>query len=182
MNRTTLVAALVAVFGIVHASYGFAEEQLSPTRFGIGFHGARTPLGVRWWLGEKVALDAGFGLASSEDFGGDKLTRITGDLGVPFRLASWDRVGVHLRPGVEYSSEEVPDGVLHGRRRRITFSPPRCGSRPRFSWSRGSASRDRSASRTRTMIAVPSGTCESWSTTGGNFTDVGFHVYFGGPR
>lgn len=30
--------------------------------------------------------------------------------------------------------------------------------------------------------AATGGTEQTWSTTGGNFTDVGFHVYFGGPR
>jgi len=180
MTRSTLVAALVAVFGIVHASCSLAEEQLSPTRFGIGFHGSRTPLGVRWWLGEKVAVDAGFGTASSK-YGGDQLTRITGDLGVPFRLASWDRVGVHLRPGVEYSSEEVPVGYFAGTTTNHVLTASLRVEAEVFVVSRVSLSGSFGVAY-ENNDAGPNGTTESWGTTGGNFTDVGFHVYFGGPR
>lgn len=182
MNRTArlFVIALVAVFGTIHTSHAFAEEQLSPTRFGIGFHGTRTPLGVRWWLGEKVALDAGFG-TTSQDFQGQKLTRITGDVGVPFRLASWDRVGVHLRPGVEYSSEEVPTSFFGDIGTDHVLTASLRVEAEVFLVSRVSLSGSFGLAFVNNEAAV-GGTTQTWSTTGGNFTDVGFHVYFGGPR
>jgi hypothetical protein len=182
MNRTAslFVAALVASQGMTYASSVAADDQLSPTRIGVGFHGTRTSLGVRWWLGEKIALDAGFG-TTSQDFGGDELTRITGDLGVPFRLASWDRVGVHLRPGIEYSSEEVPTGYFGSAGTNHVLTASLRFEAEVFLVSRVSLSGSFGVAFENNDAAT-GGTVQTWSTTGGNFTDVGFHVYFGGPR
>jgi len=172
---------LFAVLALVLASAAHAEEILSPTKIGIGFHGSETPLGVRWWVGKSVALDGGFGFDQA-DIGGRKLTRLTGEFGVPLRLASWERVGFYLRPGISYTSQDMlqgfpfPSGTTdHGvtgslKAEAEVFVVSRVSLSGSFGFQYSHHDNG----------ALPS--TDEFETTGGNFTNLGFHIYFGGPR
>lgn len=175
------LARIVAACSLLLCTAAHAEEILSPTKIGIGFHGSETPLGVRWWVGKSVALDAGFGYEQT-DAGGRTLQRVTGEFGVPFRLASWERVGFYLRPGISYTSRDMlqgfpfPNGTTdHGvtgslKAEAEVFVVSRVSLSGSFGFEYNHHDNG----------SLPS--TDDFGTTGGNFTNLGFHIYFGGPR
>jgi hypothetical protein len=155
---------------------------------GLGFHNTVAPIGGRWWLNDKFALDAGFGISSfdlGKDASGDdhKLQHWAIDLGVPILLKSWDRVHFILRPGVTFESQDVnvgtPAAVSIDQDKTTTFGAE--FEAEVFLADNMTVSAAHGISIVNTNPAGPGDSFTDWQTTGRNFTEVGFHVYlFGG--
>ena len=174
MKRMLSLAALALVVGA-----GVASAQPSHPKGGLGFHDASVPVGVRWWISDKVGLDAAIGFGSNE-VGSETFTNWGLDIGVPIMLKSWDRVHFMFRPGIEYFSQEVPlipgpgtdndtDMLILAELEAEVFLAENFSVSA--SHGLGIVNRDPANGASTT----------DWSTFGGNFTNVGFHVYlFGG--
>jgi hypothetical protein len=152
----------------------------------LGFHDVDAPLGMRWWFsGQKMALDLGIGFGSEENVVADEdLSHFAFEAGLPIMLKSWDRVHFIVRPGIVYRSQEVILGlgppvdtdndtqlVVQGELEAEVFLVDNV-----------SVSAAQGLAIVNTDFAG-GGSATDWSTTGSNFTTLGFHVYlFGGNR
>ena len=145
-------------------------------------HGSETPLGLRWWVSQTVALDAGVGF-DHDSILGQSLTRVTGEFGIPFQMAEWERVGFYLRPGVSYTAREQLDSgpPFYDKVTDHSLTASLRAEAEVFVVSRVSLSGSFGIQYTHLDRAGGPDTNE-WGTTGGNFTNLGFHIYFGGPR
>lgn len=164
------VLALILDAGVA-AAHGGTE------RGALGFHNVEAPVGIRWWLNDKVGLDGGLGIAS-DDQGAESVSSFTIDAGVPLMLRSWDRAHFVLRPGILYLSEEEPGTTNNNTTFRIgaeleaeVFLVDQISV---------SAAHGFAYSNFNPAGAGPSFT--DWGTTGSNFTTIGFHVYLFGGR
>jgi hypothetical protein len=181
MRVTLAVLTAWFVFGFVPAPAHSAE--LLPTKLGAGFHAADAPIGVRWWYGEKAALDFNVGVTSNQSFG-ETLTDFTVAAGFPIVLHRWNRLTAEIRPALQYTHDEtidtfpvsnsVTDHVYQAglELEAEVFVVERLSVSGSFGFA--FASRDRSDSGL--------GSLTSWSTFGGNFAHLGFHLYFGALR
>src|SRR5262245_12806761 len=95
--------ALVALALITSVGVAFAQDEYKGA---CGFHNIEAPAGIRWWLSDKLALDAGLGFGSNE-INNDNFSHWALDVGLPIKMRSWDKVNVLLRPGILYTSQEV---------------------------------------------------------------------------
>src|SRR5213594_4433429 len=98
-----ILVAVVAVLMLAVSGVAMAQtSEPGPGHYNgaLGFRHLAAPLGFRWWLPNQVwAIDAGIGFGSEPaGVGDEKLTHWAIDLGVPYRVASWDRVHLLLRP------------------------------------------------------------------------------------
>ncbi len=162
---------------------GIASAQPVHEMGALGFHDPDAPLGVRWWLNDKVAIDAGFGVGSTEHINPDvHLSHWALDFGVPIMLKSWDQLHFIVRPGLLYESQEVitDNGppVITDNDTMLQFGAEL--EAELFLERNFSVSAAQGIAIVNTDFAGgPS--VSDWSTTGGNFSHVGFHVYlFGG--
>jgi len=186
MKRLILAAtaALAILIGsppaAVHAEMPVGEHLNG----GVGFHSIEAPLGIRWWLaGQKVAVDVGFGFASTPapSYSDESLTEWTIELGVPISITSWSRAHVLFRPGILYDSQQFE-----------STSPPAA-----FDTEDGTTfvvlaeiegevflidnvSVSASTGLGFASFDPPGGgdSITTFSTFGNNFTNVGFHLYF----
>ena len=97
MKRVTLIAAALVMFSMMPRSVGAQTDTDGPLHYngGLGFHSIDAPLGGRFWFAnQKVAVDFGLGLRSdpAPSYDDESLMGWTLELGVPFRVKSWDRV------------------------------------------------------------------------------------------
>ncbi len=89
---------------LVASSAVFAHDVTG--RIGLGFVSSDAPIGGRYWLNEKLGLDAGIGFTSM-DTGNDTNTTFVINAGLPIVLQRMnDRVNFYIRPGLEYTSLE----------------------------------------------------------------------------
>ena len=151
----------------------------------VGFRDSDAPLGVRWWLGEqRVGIDLGLGLGSDPSLQGYADTHVSHwalDVGVPVVVQSWPRVHLIARPGILYRSQQVETS---------TFPAPRTTDNATlmsisgefeaevFLVDRVSISGSEGIAFNSFNPPGPGSSISSWSTTGRNFTTLGFHVYF----
>jgi hypothetical protein len=148
----------------------------------LGFHHEQAPLGGRWWLSDKVGIDAGFGIGS-QDIGASKnLSHWAFDIGVPILLQSWDRVHFILRPGVMFQSQDIVTDpgppIVTGSDKTTTFGAEL--EAEVFLADNVSVSGSQGFEVINLSPAIGNSTTD-WSTTGANFTSLGLHVYlFGG--
>lgn len=185
MKRLLGVAALALAF-----TAGVATAQTTPESgtWALGFHHVDAPIGIRWWLNDKVALDAGLGVGSEESAAFDEnLSRWALDLGVPILLRSFDRLNFMVRPGLMFVNEEtVTDPgppVETGDDSFMTVGVEL--EAEVFLTNRFSVSAAHGFAFMNTDPAVGESTTD-WGTTGANFTNIGFHLYLsdtnGGTR
>ncbi len=176
----TLVAlALVTQVGVASAQRATGQYMGS-----LGFHDVDAPLGGRWWLTDKVAIDAGLGFGSHENTAVDKnMSNWALDLGVPIMLKSFDRLHFLVRPGVMFTSQEVvvdPGPPV----RTDNDTQMRVGAELEaevFVTENCSVSAAQGFAIVNENPAVgPSSS--GWGTTGANFTSLGFHVYLFGRK
>ena len=159
------------------------EDHAAHKNVGIGFHETQAPLGVRWWLGEqKVGIDLGVGFGSEPSlvYSGEHLKNWAISAGVPIVVCSWSRVHVLLRPGVLYESQQVE-----------ATAPPTPFDTENEKTLRISGAIEAEAFLLENFsVSAATGIAyesfdpgfgldkeNSFQTVGGNFTDVGFHVY-----
>ena len=196
----SLIAAL-AVTMLMFAGLAFADESMSgdaPMHHsgGLGFHSSAAPLGIRWWfMNQKAALDLGFGFTSeqvdttgftigSTTAGDTRNNDWTVDVGLPWLLKSWDKVHFMFRPGFTWESiNEV-----------VRQAGPTPAQKETTTLMTGSVALEAevflannvsiSATHGIALINInPPGSGKSttdFASLGGNFTQVGFHVYLWG--
>ncbi len=159
---------------------GAASAQAEGMKGGLGFHSNEAPVGIRHWVSEKMAVDLGIGF-SSQDAGTETLTGFTINAGLPISLKKWDKVNFMLRPGIQYNTEDeiYDDGV----------NPPSIEKFNTFGVSGEFEVEVELADNFTVSAAHGLGFSSSkldvsgaesvtgFSTTGNNFTTVGFHVY-----
>lgn len=178
MKRLLPVLALACLWTPLHA------EEIGPSRIGIGFHGTRAPLGVRYWYAKDAAVDVNLGFVSQVGYTGLRLNDYVAQIGLPFMLHHWDRVAAHLRPGFEYALEDqervTPDGSFvvtdHLLQAAVELEAEV------FVLKHLSISGSLGVAMAHRDFGGSDEELTSWAFTGHNFTDVGFHLYFGGPR
>jgi len=170
--------SLVALAMVVSA--GVASAQGATVKGALGFHSIEAPLGIRWWLSDKIALDGGLGFGSNE-VGGETFSNWAFDLGLPISLKSWDRVNFMIRPGLLYTSQEetTGPGTTGDTTEMILLAELEAEV---FLAENFSVSASHGLGIVNTDPATGSSTSD-WSTFGNNLTNIGFHVYlFGGSR
>lgn len=159
---------------------GAASAHAEGMKGGLGFHNSDAPVGFRHWVSEKMAVDLGIGF-SSADAGDESLTGFTIDAGLPISLKKWDKVNFMLRPGIQYNTEDVfyDNGVDPISKEKVnTF-----GVSGEFevevelaeNFTVSAAHGLGFSSQKLDVSGAESVT--GFSTTGNNFTTIGFHVY-----
>jgi len=150
---------------------------------GFGFHETTAPLGIRWWLGQqKIGIDLGVGFGSTPSFlyPDETLKDFAISAGVPIVIQSWPRVHVMLRPGVLYQSEQV----------EATAPPTAFDTESQKSLDITGELEVEAFLLSNFSVSASTGIAynsfdpgfggdkeNSFHTIGGNFTNVGFHVY-----
>ena len=144
------------------------------------------PLGLRWWFnGQKLALDAGFGVGSHEEEitpgSTESFSHWAVDAGLPILLKSWgNHVHFILRPGILFRSNEVL--TLAGAKDKDTeFDVTGELEAEYFVVENVSISASTGIGVQNFNPAEGESTTD-WSTFGANFTEVGFHVYLWAPE
>src|SRR5262245_20622864 len=177
MKRWIGLVVLALTFSVSNA---YAQDHM---KGGLGFHNIEAPLGVRWWLGSgKFGIDAGLGFGSTEDVATDEgLTHWALDIGVPISIKRWDRVDFLFRPGILYTSQEEITGVAPITTDDTTALAVQAELEAEvFLADNVSFSAAQGLAIINTDFAG-GGSASDWSTTGNNFTNIGFHIYlFGG--
>ena len=176
MKRMLSLVALALVVGT-----GVASAQGATVKGALGFHTTEAPLGIRWWLSDKIALDGALGFGSNE-FGGETYSNWALDIGLPISLKSWDRVNFMVRPGLLYLSQEVdlvPGPGTGDDTQMVLLAELEAEV---FLAENFSVSASHGLGIVNTDPANGASTSD-WSTFGNNLTNIGFHVYlFGGSR
>jgi hypothetical protein len=192
---------------VVFAGNAIAQDHVDrhhdsyPTHndIALGFHDVSAPIGVRWWFsGQKVGIDLGLGVTSSPapDFAGiDNNESVLGwnlEVGVPFVVRSWERVHFIVRPGIEYSSQDVafpttPPSSSVEKDSATEFAARLELETEVFLADNFSVSAAQGIGFVNSKPAQAPGAPEpesstNFSTSGSNFTNVGFHVYLWGPH
>jgi hypothetical protein len=153
---------------------GTALAKDTTGRLGIGFTYSQTPVGARYWVNDKVGVDAGFGIKTRDD---GNLTDFAFSGGVPIVLMNdADRVNFLVRPGVLYTSTDTntqdysaaTDLMLSATLEFEVFLTDDFSA---------------SASHGFAISIMDDGSPNSSSTTdygtfGNNLTEFGFHYYF----
>ena len=179
--------ALVALTGVASAQGTTEEVAVHHEQGALGFHSIQAPLGGRWWLNEKFAIDVGLGVGSQEEpLPGGESTNLSSwafDLGVPIRMRSYDRLHVLFRPGILYQSQEVvtDPGPPVAKDSDTQMALNLEVEAEVFLTDHFSVS----ASEGFAFISNSPAQGEStndWGTTGANFTTLGFHVYMFGSK
>jgi hypothetical protein len=185
MKRLALVLTLLLVFC---SSAAIAASHPSG---GLGFHRSVAPIGGRWWFGDaqKVAFDFGFGFDTDEV--GDPTTPEPDDeatlfdyaidIGVPILVKGWDRAHLSFRPGLLRLSDEDFVGGEKDRGSRTLISAEL--EAEIFIVDNVSFSASSGIAIDMNDPPAPPGDDDStteFSSTGNDFTTLGFHVYLGG--
>ena len=179
--------ALVTLTGVASAQGTTEQVAVHHEQGAVGFHSIQAPLGGRWWLNEKFAIDLGLGFGSEEvPLPGGESTSLSSwalDLGVPIRLRSYDRLHVLFRPGILYQSQEdVTDPgppVVKDSDTQMALNLEL--EAEVFLTDHFSVSASEGFAFISNSPAVGESTSD-WGTTGANFTTLGFHVYMFGSK
>ena len=156
-----------------------------------GFVGFSTSpaIGIRQWFGPTLGVDAavGFTTFNVEDQGitTDEGTGFVIDVGLPWSAKKWDRVNFILRPGFQYGRSKLEDktSVPPGNELELTTFAVTGELEVEYmfvdkvsvSASHGIAYR--SIKRVINDIPEDELKLSGFNTGGGNFTQLGFHVY-----
>lgn len=175
--------ALVALTGVASAQGTAQQATADHEQGGVGFHSIQAPLGGRWWLNPKFAIDAGLGFGSNESGAGTSLSNWALDLGVPITMRTFDRLSVMFRPGILYQSVEV---ITDTGPPIVTDNDTQMALNLEleaevFLTDHFSVSASEGLAFINTSPAGGSSTTD-WGTTGANFTTLGFHVYMFGSK
>lgn len=110
MSSKTKFFAVVAIAAL-SATSAFAGDAKS--KFALGYFNPAAPVGGRYVVNDKVALDLGLGFAQAE-IADDPTTTTAGDskknlqfhveAGIPYTLVSKDKAHFFVRPGILYKS------------------------------------------------------------------------------
>jgi len=188
MKRSLRVFALLAG-SLIAAAHSPAHADTQASRFAIGFHSIDAPVGVRMWVTDRIGVDLGLGFVQQKNPGQVDptltLTSVTGEIGVPIALKTWERASLLLRPGFQYTHQndytvdfltdaivKFNDTVINatGELEAEIFLAPRV-----------SVSASTGIQYHWIKTDVPDAVSESdLSLVGSDFSSLGFHVYLGG--
>ena len=159
---------------------GAASAHAEGVKGGLGFHNTEAPIGIRHWVSEKMAVDLGIGF-SSADAGSETLTGFTIDAGLPISMKKWDKVNFILRPGIIYNTEDVfyDDGINPPSKEKFNTFGVSGEFEVEVELAENftvSAAHGIGFSSSKLDISGAE-SVTGFSTTGNNFTTIGFHVY-----
>jgi hypothetical protein len=92
-------------------------------KWGLGYFSSDAPVGVRYWLNQKLGVDLGVGF-ESKDLGDNTATSFWFEGGFPYVLMDTDRANFFVRPGVVFASLDdrvYGTGVLDKKWNNITI-------------------------------------------------------------
>ncbi len=94
-----LTAVLVLAFAVTSTAKDLTG------RFGLGYYESDAPVGIRYWVNEKIGIDAGIGFQSIDGFmdaDGDNTsaTNVWFSFGIPYVVYPTERANFMFRPGV----------------------------------------------------------------------------------
>lgn len=154
----------------------------------VGFSATPT-IGIRQWFSSQMAADlaVGFATVSVENNGTttDEGSAFAFDLGLPISLKSWDKVNFIFRPGFVFSSAKLEDKTAVAPPNELKATIYAVTGELEVEWMLA----DKVSISAAHGIAYGSTTVEDndtpvnelkltgFSTTGSNFTQLGFHVY-----
>lgn len=101
MKRIALFAALATT---LVASAAMAAGP-AKGKFGLGYFDPNAPVGVRYWVNEKVGVDLGVGFSQTEDQA-ETLNGYRIDIGVPISVANYENAFFFVRPGFIYDTQQ----------------------------------------------------------------------------
>ena len=177
---------MVAVAAALSASVASAQQGPRHNGGALGFHDADAPLGFRWWFrGQKLALDAGVGFSSHEEEitagNTETFSHWVIDAGLPILLKSWgNHVHFMLRPGILYRSDEVL--TTTGAKDKDTEFDARAELEAEYFLVENVSLSASMGIGLQNFNPAEGESTTDWSTFGGNFTQVGFHVYLWAPE
>lgn len=170
---------LIVLSFVFTASAAWAQGTPEQYRGALGFHNVEAPLGIRWWVSDKLAIDAAIGIGSDENPAVDEnLSHWAIDLGLPILLKRFDRLNFMVRPGLMFQSQEVvvDPGPPVDTDNDNTMSIGAELEAEVFLTDHFTVSAAHGFAFVNNDPAVGSSTTD-WGTTGANFTNIGFHVY-----
>ncbi len=98
LKKLTVIAlALILTIPVI----GNAKDLTG--RFSLGYFDSDAPVGIRYWVNDKVGIDLGLGFESI-DLGDENGTSFWLEAGVPYVVYPTDRANFFVRPGVIFSS------------------------------------------------------------------------------
>ena len=173
--RRWLIA--LPLLAVIACSGTALAEPFAPSRLAAGFHGTNAPLGVRWWYSDNAAIDFNVGLSSSPR-AGRRLYTYVAQLGFPFVVGRWGRLAAELRPGVGFTHADVNNPFATVGTDRILEGSVELEAEA-FLLERLSVSGSFGFAVTHNDPELSGDSVTNWGTTGGNFSHLGFHLYFG---
>ena len=192
-NLLAVLALTVTLATAVTFSMAFAQSDADgnmghTAKLGLGFRSSDAPIGVRWWLTQQVAIDAGVGFTSEKfnfsDANGnpadESFSTYSIDVGIPWQLKSWDKVHFLLRPGFFYTSQDDFDywDATGDKIKLNTFAVTGEIELEVFLAKNASFSASHGAGFASTKLNLAGEKSNTiFGTFGSNFTTLGFHVY-----
>jgi len=143
------------------------------------------PVGIRWWLSDKVGIDAGVGFSSvpAPSYSNESLAGWAIDMGVPIVWQRWDRGSLLLRPGFLFESQQFeassPPSAF-STNDATSFTVTAEIEAEIFLVENISVSASQGIAINSLNPPGPGDNRTSFGTIGRNFTTVGFHVYLWG--
>jgi hypothetical protein len=177
MRKTFTLLAAVAALSAMFAMPSHAVTL--DGKWGPGYFRPEAPLGIRWWLNEKLGLDGAIGF-TSDDASGDRRTDFRFDAGVPIVLAGMgDNTKFFVRPGLRYASTPAPTGLEPDNKQTSLGLTGTLGVEHFFT--------DRFSVQVATGVIIdsvdPDAAGDSHTTFASEdfgISSIGFHYYFGG--
>ena len=174
--------AIAAIAMLTLAAAAHAEGPMG----GLGFHSTNAPIGVRQWFTDKFGVDLGVGF-TSDGFKNktpnaptfDNASSYFVDLGLPYVCKRWEKVNFVVRPGFEYGSLKDNDGVDSNVKKANQWGITgefevelMLAEKVSISASHGVGFfQFTDESNPNDLVST------RFTTTGDNFTALGFHVY-----
>lgn len=189
MKRMSWMLAMAAILVLGWGTAAFAQMGPGDAQhrsLGFGFHSIEAPVGLRWWFSnQKVGLDLGLGFDSEPAAidPDEKENSFAIEAGVPFVCHSWERVHALIRPGILYQSQEVGfdadpgPGFDFDTETVTTFDVKLEGEAEVFLADNVSVSAAHGFRFRNEDPGFGADSQTSFSTTGNNFTTIGFHIY-----
>ena len=190
MRAVTTLLCILTVSACLLPEVVRAQSDDVPEHYSgsLGFHNTTAPLGGRYWFGgQKVGLDFGLGFSSEPAplDSDESLKSWAIEAGVPFVLKNWDKVHLLGRPGVMFESQEVqtsgptePFDTDSETNLSVTFEI----EAEIFIVNNFSVSASEGIGFFQFSPAGDGDSTTSFGTLGNNFSHIGFHVYFFGPK
>jgi hypothetical protein len=141
-------------------------------KVGCGFYNSMAPIGVRYWLNDKLGADLGIGFISDDD-GNETTTTLSFEVGFPYIMYPSERANLFIRPGLLFSSTDYPAPVDKRTELTLSLSP---GVEVFFG---DRFSLEASHGLEINLISPSAGENQTdFMTTASSIVDLGFHFYF----